>query len=570
MKTYIKLTAFSLIFMSITGLHAQQPGGIVVIQSGFDPVLTDAFKINSKATIVDTVTSKPVMAYNIESVTFETKYTPMPINPAKISGEPITRLYRNLIKVGMGNYTTPYVELFLNNTRSSKTALGAHIKHINSNGSIEDYAYPGYANSDFELYGKQIFPKYTLEGSADYNRNQVQYYGFNPSDYPSISTSNGGLRHLVNLLTLDTKLSSNNNSEDKLKNNYRIKYHYLQDNNDNKESALLINTDLSQRVKWLKFTDYQTVGGIVSLDYLNNKWDTLRTGDYALVKFQPFISTTYNEYQLKLGVNAVFQTETGKSGNFNVYPFAEAKFTIIPTIMSIKAGVTGDIERVSYKRAMEENPFLGKNFDLSFEDTKYKFYAAFESNLSSRLQLNIYGDASKINQMVFYVTDSSNVLKNTFNTVIDDAELVHLRADISYYSQPKWSAILSTNYYQYTPSTQDAAWHKPVFEISLLTNYNIQDKIVIQANAFLINGIVARDVESGKIVSKSLNSIFDFNLGLEYRYTKNLGAFLNINNIASTRNYQYYRYPSQRFNFMLGISYSFGGNQPTVKNKKAE
>ncbi len=570
MKTYIKIAALSLLFMTISELRAQQPGGIVVIQSGFDPVLTDAFKINAKAPIIDTVTSKPVMDYNIESVVYETQYTPMPINPAKISGEPITRLYRNLIKVGMGNYATPYVELFANNTRSSKTALGAHIKHINSTGSIKDHAYPGYANSDFELYGKQIFSRYTIEGSADYNRNQVQYYGFNPNDYPSVSLSKGDLRHLINLLTFDTKLSSNNNSEDKLRNNYRIKYHYLADNNDNKESSLLMNTDLSKRVKWLKFTDYQTIGGIVSLDYLNNKWDTLRTGDYALVKIQPFISTNYKEYELKLGVNAVFQTETGKTGNFYTYPFAEAKFTIIPSIMSIKAGVTGDIERVSYKRAMEENPFLGKNFDLSFENTKYKFYGAFESNLSSRLQLNIYGDASKIDQMVFYVTDRSNVLKNTFNTVIDDAQLVHLRADISYYSQSKWNAVLSTNYYQYTPSTQDAAWHKPVFEISLLTNYNIQDKIVIQANAFLINGIVARDVESGKIVSKSLNSIFDFNLGLEYRYTKNLGAFLNINNIASTRNYLYYRYPSQRFNFMLGISYSFGGNQPTVKNKKAE
>lgn len=570
MKTHIKIASLSLLLLVMTQLRAQQPGGIVVIQSGFDPVLTDAFKINTKAHLVDTLTSKPIMNYNIEPVVYQTQYTPMSVNPAKISGEPITRLYRNLIKIGMGNYTTPYVELFVNNTRSSKTALGAHIRHINSTGSIKDYAYPGYANSDFELYGKQIFTKYTLEGSADYNRNQVQYFGFNPSDFQSISLSKGDLRHLINLFTFDTKLSSNNSSENKLQNDYRIKYHYLQDNNDNQESALLISSNLSKRVKWLKFTDSQTIGGVVSLDYINNKWDTLHTGDYALIKFQPFFSTTYKEYQLKVGLNAVIQTETAKTGNFHAYPFAEAKFTIVPSIMSIKAGVTGDINRFSYQRAMYENPFLGKNFDLSFENTEYKFYAAFESNLSSKLQLNIFGDASKINDMVFYVTDTSNVLKNTFNTVIDETQVVHLRADISYYNPSKWSAILSTNYYQYTPATQNAAWHKPVFEISLLTNYNIQDKIILQVNAFILNGIVARDMELGKVVSKSLNTIFDFNLGLEYRYTKNLGAFLNINNIASTRNYEYYHYPSQRFNFMLGISYSFGGNQPTAKNKKAE
>jgi len=568
MNTYKKIALSCLIVLSINILKGQ-PGGTVVLQSGFDPVLTDAFKINTKAPIIDTVTLQPKMSYSIEPIFFETQYTPMAINAAKVSGEPITRLYRNLIKIGMGSYTTPYFELFLNNTRSSSVALGAHIKHISATGSFKDYAYPGYANSELELYGKKIYSKYTLEGSADFNRNQVQYYGFIPNEQ-TVSLSKGDLRHLINFMTYDIKLNSNNSSETQLKNNYQIRYHYLEDNNDNKESYLFISSLLSKRVKWLKFTDFQTIGGAISLDYNNNKWDTLRTGDYALIKLRPFFATTYKEYQLKIGINSVIQTETGSTGNFYAYPFAEAQFSIIPNIMLLKAGITGDIERYSYKKAMEENPFLSKDFNLTFQESKYKFYASFESNLSSSLQLNIYGDASKINNMLFFVTDTLNPLKNSFSTVTDNAQVVHLKADVTYRNQERWWIMLSTNYYQYTLEKEQESWLKPVFDISLLAHYNIQNKFIIQANLFMINGIVTRDFVNGTIEKKSLDPIFDINLGIEYRYTKNLGAFIQFNNIAGTRNYHLFNYPSQRFNFMIGISYSFGGNQPTKKIKKAE
>ena len=36
------------------------------------------------------------------------------ITPAKITGESVSKLYKNYIKAGLGNYTTPYFELFAN------------------------------------------------------------------------------------------------------------------------------------------------------------------------------------------------------------------------------------------------------------------------------------------------------------------------------------------------------------------------------------------------------------------------------------------------------------------------
>jgi outer membrane receptor protein involved in Fe transport len=109
------------------------------------------------------------------------------------------------------------------------------------------------------------------------------------------------------------------------------------------------------------------------------------------------------------------------------------------------------------------------------------------------------------------------------------------------------------------------AWHKPKLEISLMTEYNIQDKILLKAELFTRGKMYARIFEeqtSGLITSNvetstEIKGMADLNLGIEYRYTKVLSGFLNFNNILGQRYYKWYNYPSYRFNMMLGVTYSF-------------
>ena len=54
---------------------------------------------------------------------------------------------------------------------------------------------------------------------------------------------------------------------------------------------------------------------------------------------------------------------------------------------------------------------------------------------------------------------------------------------------------------------------------------------------------------------KLLDGVGDFNLGIEYRYTKMLSFFAKFNNIANMRYYRWERYPSQRFNLMIGLTF---------------
>ena len=57
--------------------------------------------------------------------------------------------------------------------------------------------------------------------------------------------------------------------------------------------------------------------------------------------------------------------------------------------------------------------------------------------------------------------------------------------------------------------------------------------------------------------SKELESAMDINLGAEYRYSKTLSAFVQLNNILSENYYQWNYYPTYGFNFTFGVTYCF-------------
>jgi flavorubredoxin len=115
------------------------------------------------------------------------------------------------------------------------------------------------------------------------------------------------------------------------------------------------------------------------------------------------------------------------------------------------------------------------------------------------------------------------------------------------------------DYFEYTTENELEAWHLPTLQIDLSVKYNIQDKIILSADAFARNSVYARVFdETGNVQREEIHGFHvDANLGIEYRYTKILSVFLKLNNIQNQRLEKWYNYPSQKFNFMGGVTYAF-------------
>src|ERR1051326_2125545 len=166
-----------LLFISFSCIGMGQPvprtlnDTTIKIVKAFIPTIADAYKITDMPVMKDSVPPAPKLNYAISSKKVFTPYNLEILKPAKMVGEPLSKLYNGLVKLGGGNYNTPYAEIFYSNGRSKEYSFGAHAKHISSKADIEGYGFGGMSDNQVELFGKKFFRKETLAGNFDFNRN---------------------------------------------------------------------------------------------------------------------------------------------------------------------------------------------------------------------------------------------------------------------------------------------------------------------------------------------------------------------------------------------------------------
>jgi hypothetical protein len=150
---------------------------------------------------------------------------------------------------------------------------------------------------------------------------------------------------------------------------------------------------------------------------------------------------------------------------------------------------------------------------------------------------------------------------NNFIVLPDDVELLTIHGEMSGKISDKISYNGKANWYKYTLTMNDFAWNKPDWDAQLGLKYNLRDKIIVGAE---LTGTGKRKfvVSNSEISLPPTEIVFDmpahFNLNLsaEYRYSKILSFWTKFNNISYNRYYEWAFYPSQRFQYMLGFTYS--------------
>src|ERR1039457_6216538 len=162
-------------FSICNSIFAQKilPDTTIKVEKFFKPTIADAYKINDAPVVKDTVPPAPAPNYSISSKKVFTPFNVEPLKPAKMVGEPLTKLYSSLLKIGYGNYNSPYAEFFYNSLRSKDFSYGVHLNHFSSSSTPSGYGYSGLSDNQVELYGKRFLRKHTLSGGLDYNRNLV-------------------------------------------------------------------------------------------------------------------------------------------------------------------------------------------------------------------------------------------------------------------------------------------------------------------------------------------------------------------------------------------------------------
>ncbi|MBN2173265.1 MAG: hypothetical protein JW731_03985 [Bacteroidales bacterium] len=536
----------------------------ITVVAPYQPSVSEAFKINISPRIPDEKLEKPQFQYEIKSKVLKSEPDLEPIVPAQILGESVSKLYKNYIKAGIGNYATPYLEFFAHKLRSKKNAFGVRFKHHSSLGNIKDYAYPGNSDTRISAFGKKFMKYHTLSAEVYYDRKGVHYYGYKPDDFPGIDLSNKDLKQHYNLVGLSTLLESNYLKDQKVNHSVGLDYYYLADKQESQEHNIRFKAGLDKNFGFFSFSDSEKLGIDLSLDYYINADKVHSSAGSGIIGFEPYYNMIFEQYSFKVGVKTAIRSDT--SNKVHVYPVAQVEVKVVQDHLITYAGIDGNLTKNSLKSFTDENPFIVSVLPQKFTNDKIDQYGGIKGSISQYLDYNLSFMNSTFDDMPFFVNDTASLLgeglNNQFTVVYDKVKYTRVTAEFGFHMKDKFNAMVRGNYNNYFLDNEDKAWHKPALEISLLADYNIQDKFLVKGELITRSKMYAKSFTENAnggmdVVAEELDGFVDLSLGVEYRYSKILSGFIDLNNILGQRYFRWYNYPSYRFNVLVGVTYSF-------------
>jgi len=456
-----------------------------------------------------------------------------------------------LIKLGLGNYNTYYGELFLNSTRSKTGQYGVHLNHISGQPNLKGVSPAGFGKSGVEAYGKYFMENSAFTGYGGYDQQTLHYYGLNTSD-TIVKASE--IKQQFNHFTLGAGWKSNWLDNTHLNYNVNLQFQNLADLFAVTENDFLIGAEVGKMVS----EKYFSVG--LSYDYfkktqadfepLNIYSDLTRN----IMNVNPAMTINKEKIKLRLGFDFALEKNGGSDGHF--YPDVQIEVPIAEHVVSIYANVTGRLQKNNYRTLTSENEFTSsavKPYRNTSENISLD--GGIKGAFSNHVSFTASGRYKMVDDMVFFYNDS--LQPNKFNIVYDNGSLLNLHGELAFHHNEKLSLEGHVDWYDYQMDTVLKPWHKPDMEIGVTGKYILFDNIVLNATVLSRGNQYARVVEDSITTVKKVSGYVDLNAGVEFRYIKNLTFFANFNNILMSKYERWYAYPSEKFNFLAGMTYSF-------------
>lgn len=547
------LTAIIIIFcFAGNSIFAQGIDQEVYVVRPYEPVVSDAEKINFLPSTDDANVPAPEFKYAITPKKAGQTILPAPINPARMVAVSLPRIYNSFIKVGIGNYFTPLAEFNISNLHSRDYSYGLYLYHKSSHSNIKlinNHKVPGgYSDSYGSFYGKRMYDNAVLSGNLNFTHNGFNYYGYNTTLFATDSLpemKRDSIRQSNITAGFDLKLASSHTDSSHLNYNVNTGYYYFGNTDREREDAFSLRGEFNRNFDGLD------AGIDAGFDVLSTKADA-DTSVNTIIKINPWIGKISEDWRFRVGFEAV--ADVDDISYFYFYPRANLDIIIVKNILVPFVGIDGKIVPQDYRNLFAVNKFIMPALNVRNTSHNFIAYAGIKGSISNEINFRVDISYDIVKNMNFFINDTLTQLQNYFMTETDDVDIVTYHGQLNLKLSPALDIALEGSYFSYNTLTLVKPWHKPGYEINTGVEYRVNDKLTLDADVIISGNRWVKDVTAPDGAIK-LNTISDINLRADYRVSNVFSVFFNIYNITDRSNLIWNQYPSQQFNFLGGISY---------------
>lgn len=479
-----------------------------------------------------------------------------PIRVLKVKEPPLPKLYPNYVKAGFGNYLTPYLEVYANSARSEDYSYGVHFRHLSSRQGPVDGGNSGNSDTQLGLNGKYFAGGHTFFGEASYRRERYHFYGY----MPGLELSRDSIKQIFNTISLSGGVER---SEVDAAFDYQLKFNYrhLDDAYEASENQFGINflasMDIADQLAFNLQSDFWMMNQKDVADVFPNEASSINRNLFRIKPYFAYRTSTEPQQGLdiKAGLNLVYENDTiSNADKLHVYPFAQAKYHIT-NALNIYASLDGDIERRTLLDFTNENPWLKPNVAVLHTNKNFGFGGGIAGRINSILGFNAGFSASNYKNLYFFANSATDSTK--FDILYDPGNVFvfNLHGEININAQNRFRSTLRGDYFSYNMDELAKPWQRPTYKMSLLSSYNVYDKLLLNAELLVMGGLEGINLASG--TETELATIADLSFKADYLFSPRFSTFLQFKNIFAQNYERYLNYPSRGIMIMAGITYSF-------------
>ncbi|HUS86808.1 MAG TPA: TonB-dependent receptor [Bacteroidales bacterium] len=548
----------------------------VKLYNPFKPFLSKENKINFFPDMNDTTVIEPEFQYSITTRSFMPEIKVKVISAARLQPDPLPKLYKGYLNVGFGNYFTPIGELSVTTERSRDNIMGFYAGHMSSFGKVKldnnENVHAGYMDNTAKLFVTKLFRRTALKANLGFDHVRRTAYGYDLGIITPPDTRKDSLQ--IDYLNPSAKINFYSNRLDSSRMAYDAKIYY---------DLLYQTADHFQHMAGLEFSagfDLKMFYGSATAGYEYYSFpDMIDSKPRHLVKFEPSINKITRAYAFRIGLKAITDSRNEYDEllppeyktNFYLYPDIRFQFKIIPSFVSFFVSLDGYHDNNQAASVIYKNPYVVIEatdgqilpstdlYRIKPTDNKLRVMGGLLGSANESSTYKLVASYTLFEDMLFFGNDLIN--GRGFMPLYDNGELLNIKGEATVRLNSKLKLSATGNYFSYSMEVFEHPWYKPDWDAKISLSYNLRNKVLADAE---FNGMGTRYARYGPMpysiltepTVEELPVYFSLNLGVEYRYTKILSFWTRLQNISFNRYYEWNFYPSQRFLFIAGFSYS--------------
>jgi hypothetical protein len=551
---------------------------VVNIVKPYTPTISDAFKVKQTPAVEEEVIEPKIpIKFQIFSFPVASTFLPSKGKAAEVDKEILEKGFSNYVSLGAGTYGTANAELFLTHQISKTDYVGGMLQHLSSQGGIGGLLLDDsfYTNALDATYGSRN-KKFSWNADLGIKNQGINWYGLpNYSFFDTSVVNNIDEKQQYNTIAIAGKMSL----KDSFFKQASLQFKHFSDAFGSAENRFFIKPNfdfnvVNQKVKTDFVLDY--VGG--SFDRRLMAMNSAYNYSSLNLGFSPSILYQQDDLSVEIGAK-VFYTKSAidqeDKNKIFFYPKVKASYKLVGDILLAYAGAEGNLQQNSYADFVDNNPFVSPTLFIAPTNTKYDLYFGLKGKLANAVAFNVKTSYLNQDNRALFAANYFDVLStnpngyafgNSFNVVYDDLKTWSVYGELKADFTKNIAFGINGTFNTFTTNTQNEAWNLPKLQVASFVDVEINEKWSAGAKLFFVgerldidsiqNESMFSSFNSG-IKTVTLDSYFDLNAHVDYKFSKRLNFFIKGNNLANQQYKRWAGFPVQSIQILGGATYKF-------------